>query len=75
MSVFELNNLAARIQNIRPFVYETVVSQTVATQHLYDLAQGALPVTKELFEYYDMKPVNYSLRAIFKTNAVNGSIF
>ncbi len=56
-------------------MYETIVSQSVATQHLYDLAQGALPVTKELFEYYDMKPSNYSLRAIFKTNAVNGSIF
>ncbi len=42
---------------------------------MYDLAHGALPVSKDLFDYYDMRPVNYSLRAIFKTNVVNGSIF
>lgn len=67
--------MASKIQNIRPYIYEYIVTKSAVTQHIYDLAHGILPSTKDLFGYYDMKPTNYSLRAIFKTNAVNGSIF
>lgn len=44
-------------------------------QYLNDLARGVVTSLKDQFKYYDMKPINYNLKAIFKTNAVNGSIF
>ncbi len=39
------------------------------------MAQGNTASNKSLFEFYQMRPVNYTLGAIFKNNNVNGSIF
>jgi hypothetical protein len=60
---------------IHPFVYEEQVTLRVATQNLYDMAQGKTSTNKELFEFYQMRPTNFTMEAIFKNNNVNGSIF
>jgi hypothetical protein len=60
---------------IHPFVYEYQVTLRVTTQNLYDMAQGKTSTNKDLFEFYQMRPTNYTMEAIFKNNNINGSIF
>jgi hypothetical protein len=75
LSLYELNNIAGHLLMIHPFVYEAQVTLRAGTQNLYDMANGNLPVVKELFQYYAMRPAGYMMQAIFKNNNINGSIF
>jgi len=75
LSLYELNNIAYNLQGIRPFIYESLVTISSVNQYLNDLARGVVTSLKDQFKFYDMKPTNYNLKAIFKTNSVNGSIF
>lgn len=75
LSLYELNNIAYDLQGIRPFIYESVVTAGSVNQYINDLAHGVVTTLKDQFKYYDLRPTNYNLKAIFKTNSVNGSIF
>lgn len=75
MSLYELNNIAYNLQGIHPFIYESKVTTGAANQYLNDLARGTVTSLKDQFKFYEMKPTNYNLKAIFKTNIINGSIF
>lgn len=70
-----MNNIANNLQGIHPYVYESVVTISSLNQYINDLAKGVVTSLKDQFKYYDMRPTNYNLKAIFKTNVVNGSIF
>jgi hypothetical protein len=48
---------------------------SATNQYIIDLAQGVVKNIPDQFRYYDMRPTNYTLRAIFKTNVLNASIF
>lgn len=75
MSLYELNNIAYDLQGIHPFIYESVVTSGSVNQYVNDLARGIVTTLKDQFKYYDLRPTNYNLKAIFKTNSVNSSIF
>lgn len=75
LSLYELNNIALNLQGIHPYIYESMVTSGAVNQYLNDLARGVVTTLKDQFRYYDMKPTNYNLKSIFKTNTVNGSIF
>ncbi len=75
LSLYELNNIAFNLQGIRPFIYEAVVTTSAINQYIIDLAHGVVKTISDQFKYYEMRPTSYSLKAIFKTNVVNGSIF
>ncbi len=75
LSLYELNNIAFNLQGIRPFIYEAVVTTSAINQYIIDLARGVVKSLQDQFKYYEMRPTNYSMKAIFKTNVVNGSIF
>lgn len=59
-----------------PFVYQTTIVNSAATQNLYKLATSNFPRETNLFNKHDLRTVfGYTLKTIFKNNQVNGSIF
>ncbi len=59
-----------------PFVYESYITNTTNTINLYRLSKSNFAQSANKFQYYDFKSaLGYNLKAIFKNDKLNCSIF
>lgn len=76
LTLRELDYIASHLLITWPFIYETKVSNSTATQSLYKLAKSNFPTSSNKFEYYDLRSaLGYSVKSIFKNDHINCSIF
>lgn len=76
LTLRELDYIASHLIITWPFVYEARVTNTTTTQSLFKLAKSNFPTSANKFEFYNLQSaVGYSVKAIFKNDKINCSIF